>query len=290
MPVVEHEREYVCCVDVSKAAVERTKKLLEGTDIELREVKHYKDYRNSDASWEEREKNVTDLLTVYQNAKCVITRRLHCALPCLAMGVPVLVLNNEKAGADIRFEPYYDWLYNCTREQYVSGEYGYDITNPPQNSKEYLPYREKLIKTVTDFADKYKDMHGTADGLSKVSYSEDELIRWRHDTMKDCMNRWLYVTRGHINGISKLKKNVKRLEAEKKSAYAENAELKKRLEQLENRLAAAEKKLEGSETELLETKEQNKRMKKIFSCRCVRYAVKLRNIFIKKKIKIEDYI
>lgn len=299
MPIIKPEREYVCCVDVSKAAVERTRRLLEGTDIELREIRHYKDYRSSDAGWEERVKNVTDLLTVYQNAKCVITRRLHCALPCLAMGVPVLVLNNEKAGADIRFEPYYGWLHNCTREQYISGEYDYDITNPPENSDEYTACRERLIKTVTEFAEKYKDVHGTAEELSKVSYSEQELIRWRHDAMKDCMNRWLYVTRDHINGINKLNKN---LDGERKK----NAELKKKLEDekkrsadLDSRLKRTAAEKEKTDDKLRKAKEEleivggnNKRMKKILSCRCVRFAVAVRNIFVRKnkRIKIEDFI
>lgn len=299
MPIIKPEREYVCCVDVSKAAVERTRSLLEGTDIELREIRHYKDYRNSDAGWEERVKNVTDLLTVYQNAKCVVTRRLHCALPCLAMGVPVLVLNNEKAGADIRFEPYYDWLHNCTREQYISGEYDYDITDPPRNSDEYLPCREKLIQTVTEFAEKYKDVRGTAEELSKVSYGEQELIRWRHDVMKDCMNRWLYVTRGHINGINKLNKNLdgekkknedlkKKLENEKKRS----ADLEKRLKQTIGEKEKADDRLRTAKKELETVGRNNKRMKKILSCRCVRYAVAIRNIFVRKnkRIKIEDYI
>lgn len=302
MPIVKHDREYVCTVDISKAAVEHTRKLLEGTDIELKEIRHYKDYRNSDASWEERVKNVTDLLTVYQNAKCVVTRRLHCALPCLAMGVPVLILNNEKEGADIRFEPYYDWTYNCTREQYISGEYGYDITDPPENPDDYMPYRESLIKAVNDFVQKYKDVHGSAEQLAKTSYTDGELMQWRHDVMKDCMNRWLYVTRDHINGISKLEKKLaateKKLGDEKKKTK-ELADTKKQLDtakkeiaELKAKLSSAARSLEETKTSLDTTVKESAKLKKVISCRSVRYSVKLRNAFVgrNKKIKIENYI
>lgn len=302
MPVVKTEKEYVCAVDISKAAVEHTRKLLEGTDIELREMRHYKDYRNSDAAWEERVKNVTDLLTVYQNAKCVVTRRLHCALPCLAMGVPVLILNNEKEGADIRFEPYYDWTYNCTREQYISGEYEYDITAPPKNPDDYIPYRESLIKAVNDFVQKYKDVHGSAEQLAKTSYTDGELMQWRHDVMKDCMNRWLYVTRDHINGISKLEKKLaateKKLGDEKKKTK-ELADTKKQLDtakkeiaELKAKLSSAERSLEETKTSLDTTVKESAKLKKVISCRSVRYSVKLRNAFVgrNKKIKIENYI
>lgn len=293
MPIVKPEREYVCCVDVSKAAAEHTRKLLEGTGIELREITHYKDYRNSDATWEERVKNVTDLLTVYQNAKCVVTRRLHCALPCLAMGVPVLTLNNEKAGADIRFEPYYDWLHNCSREEYISGEYDYDITDPPANSEKHLECRERLIKTVTDFAEKYKDIHGTAEELAKTAYTQEQLINWRHDTMKDCMDRWLYVTRGHIHTIAKLEKRSAKLGEEKKKSADLSKKLaaeKKLTEEQSRRIAELESKLAAAESGLAESERQNNRMRKIISCRCVRYSVAARNAFVKKnkKIKIDD--
>ena len=238
-------------------------------------------------------KNVTDLLTVYQNAKCVVTRRLHCALPCLAMGVPVLTLNNEKAGADIRFEPYYDWLHNCSREEYISGEYDYDITDPPANPEKHLECRERLIKTVTDFAEKYKDVHGTAEELAKTAYTQEQLINWRHDTMKDCMNRWLYVTRGHIHTIAKLEKRSAKLDEEKKKSAELNKKLaaeKKLTEEQSRRIVELESKLAAAESGLAESDRQNKRMKKIISCRCVRYSVAARNAFVKKnkKIKIDD--
>ncbi|MCD7740657.1 MAG: polysaccharide pyruvyl transferase family protein [Ruminococcus sp.] len=319
MPKTPHEREYVCCVDVSKEAVERTRKLLEGTEIELKVIKHYKDYRNSDATWEERVKNVTDLLSIYQNAKCVITRRLHCALPCLAMDVPVLVLKGEKAGADIRFEPYYNWMHCCQREDYISGEYDYDVTNPPENGKEYLPYREALLKTVDEFVKKYENAHGSVDEFNRFDCSDSEMILWRHDTMKDCMNRWLYVTRSHIQRITKQNKTLSEKENRIKSQNALLKSVQKEKEATENKLKKVKESAEGlkkqkeeqiaslnkqladerekvqslkkSNSDLNEelNRTQNKlsHLENIVNCKSVRYSIKIRNAFVPKKKKIK---
>lgn len=42
----------------------------------------------------ERRKKAMELLCFYAGAQLVVTSRLHCALPCAAMGIPVICLNN----------------------------------------------------------------------------------------------------------------------------------------------------------------------------------------------------
>lgn len=291
MPRTEDEGGYICCSDVSDEVCGRAEKLLEGTGIELRRIRHYKDYRNSDATWEERAKNVTDLLTVYQNAKCVITRRLHCALPCLAMGVPVLVINDEKAGSLIRFEPYYDWLHNCTAAEFISGECGFDLLAPPENSSAYLPYREKLLQTVAEFVDKYKDAHISAE--ENARFGEDEIREWRHDVMKDCMDRWLYVTRGHINSNARLEKKKAELSAELRDTKKELSAERKSLKQMTERAQAQQKRAEKSESEcerlshrLSECERELAHLRSVVSCKSVRYSIAARNLFVGKKKKI----
>jgi hypothetical protein len=41
-----------------------------------------------------------DLLNQYAKAKLVITSRIHCALPCLAMGTPVIFINGFDSFVD----------------------------------------------------------------------------------------------------------------------------------------------------------------------------------------------
>jgi hypothetical protein len=49
------------------------------------------------------------LLDVYARAKLVITTRLHCALPCLALGTPVVFLH-ERYAEDRRFDGLREYL------------------------------------------------------------------------------------------------------------------------------------------------------------------------------------
>jgi hypothetical protein len=44
------------------------------------------------------------LLKCYENAKLVVTSRLHCALPCLAMGTPVVYVDVGLAKERVRFD------------------------------------------------------------------------------------------------------------------------------------------------------------------------------------------
>ena len=204
MKTVKKEREYICVCDLPKPVVKKIKKLMKDTGIDVVETTHYKDYRNSTASWDERVDAVKELLTIYQNAKCVVTRRLHCALPCLAMEVPVFLTTKNSPPVSGRFDPYWDWLHHCSYEQFLKGEYEYDFTDPPENGKEYLEYRNSLIKSVTDFADKYKDAEGSCEDFYRLKYTDDEIIKWRHDTMKSAMYDWLMYTRKDFKTIKKL--------------------------------------------------------------------------------------
>src|SRR5690606_3725036 len=54
---------------------------------------------------EEKFEMADDILKKYAKAKLVITSRIHCALPCLAMGTPVIFLNGFSDPLDTsRFE------------------------------------------------------------------------------------------------------------------------------------------------------------------------------------------
>lgn len=96
---------------------------------------------------EERLTCATEILEKYQKAKCVITRRLHAALPCLAFETPVLFISES----DPRFEGLQNLTRHCTREEFINGEFDFDFNNPPENLKDYLPVRNNLIKIIEDW-------------------------------------------------------------------------------------------------------------------------------------------
>lgn len=72
---------------------------------------------------EEKFEMAEDLLKKYAKAKLVITSRIHCALPCLAMGTPVIFINGFETFVDsCRFEGILD-LFNRIDINTTTGEW-----------------------------------------------------------------------------------------------------------------------------------------------------------------------
>lgn len=93
-----------------------------------------------------------DYLQRLCNAKFVITSRIHCALPCLAMGTPVLFIDCDLNQS--RLEGLKD-LFNTISIKGndisfnfdVNGKIGCDMENP----KRFEYYRDLLVTKVNDF-------------------------------------------------------------------------------------------------------------------------------------------
>ncbi len=113
------------------------------------------------------------LLETYASASCVVTRRLHCALPCVAMGTPVLMINT--AHDMYRFAGLSEFIRNETPEQIKSGTWAYDINNPPANFDLHLPYRQDLIKKCKAFI--ASNLEGDNAAPYPLTYSEDVAIK-----------------------------------------------------------------------------------------------------------------
>ena len=91
------------------------------------------------------------LLNLYQRASCVITKRLHTALPCLALETPVMVITDDIVNGERRFSGFNEWFDFLTLEDYKANYNLFDVNNPPENRKDYLKYRNELISTVKKF-------------------------------------------------------------------------------------------------------------------------------------------
>ena len=243
MPETEDKGTYICLVDLEKRVRVKLQKMLEEQGIEVRVITHNRE-RDVEMSWEDREKQVVEMLTTYQNARCVVTKRLHCALPCLAMEVPVFVIKEMED--DIRFSPYYDFLHRTTVTKFMGDEYEYDFLNPPANKEDYKVYREGIIKAASEFVSEMEQEQRTVEELCKITYSEEELHNWRYDTMEAVLDNWLeeyrelqieFKKQGKEVGkltetqiklkdeVSGLKNDVKSLKADIKNAQSENKKL-----------------------------------------------------------------
>jgi hypothetical protein len=92
------KKEYICSVDLGEEKNDKLREYFKDLNQEIIYTTHeVNPVKNSRLSFEQRFKNVEDLLKLYQGSKGVITTRLHCALPCLALGVPVILIYNENS-------------------------------------------------------------------------------------------------------------------------------------------------------------------------------------------------
>lgn len=180
---------YVCLVDLNDKVEKKVRSLI-GDKYKIKKFSHTVP-RKPDATWEEKAKDVEEILTIYQNAKYVVTRRLHVALPCLAMGVPVLVIQSYKMNDPHRFEPYRDWLHYCRNNDFLKNGYpGFDFENGTPNKENYLETSKKIRKTMEDFVNYCeKNKNKPLDFFDKTTYSEEELLRWRVDFMRETLQR-----------------------------------------------------------------------------------------------------
>lgn len=107
----------------------------------------HKDVRLSDAATRLAQANA--LLETYASATCVVTSRLHCALPCLAVGTPVLLV--DTSWDQSRFTGLNELVHHCPWAEFVSGDFEYCVENPRPNPQRHLVMREELIATVRRF-------------------------------------------------------------------------------------------------------------------------------------------
>ena len=78
--------------------------------------------------------------------------RLHCALPCLALGTKVILLHEDYRND--RFGDYLKYIETCTEEELISGTVKYDFENLPERDKSWKKLKQKLEKKCVEFITK----------------------------------------------------------------------------------------------------------------------------------------
>lgn len=100
-------------------------------------------------SFEDRMKLVEKQLKLYQNAKLVITDRIHVGLPCLGLKTKVILIYYDY-NRD-RVKTFKDFLTNYTEEEFL--ELKTSDLERVKNPNAYKKYRSRLIKKVHKFMD-----------------------------------------------------------------------------------------------------------------------------------------
>jgi hypothetical protein len=92
------------------------------------------------------------LLEIYERAHCVVTTRLHCALPCLALGTPVVLL--DVAPDRGRFSGLQDYLRHHTVPAFLGWPGHLDYDRPEPNREDFRKLADPLRRRVAEFVDR----------------------------------------------------------------------------------------------------------------------------------------
>lgn len=228
-PVTKDAGKYVCLVDVPKAVEEKVREIFKDTDKEIRVMTHLTKASNL-LTIAHRRKEVEKLLTIYQNAFCVITKRLHVTLPCLAMETPVILVNAKMDPT--RFRPYKDWVPSMTPDEFVERDVTDLLLNPKPNSKEYLPYREELIRQITEFANNAMAVENIQP-RHPLPYTREEYLQWHHDAMEENLQRWYQLSKQVYKDLAEANAQNKKLTAANKKQKVKIAELEAEVTRLQ---------------------------------------------------------
>jgi Polysaccharide pyruvyl transferase len=137
-------QDYICAVNLNT----RMREALESRTTARIEVRSHNGHTGS---FDERVEIATDLLSLYARAKCVVTTKLHCALPCLALGTPVLLITSARDA--YRFSGLLDLMRHCSESAFLDGNGDFDLDHPEPNPTDFLQYRTDLIRRMTTFVD-----------------------------------------------------------------------------------------------------------------------------------------
>lgn len=91
------------------------------------------------------------VLFLYHNAYCVVTPRLHVALPATAFGTPVCMICSDKLDRKHRFEGLEDLFNEVDMDSYIKDGSLYDINKPAKNPDLYKAMGEVLAEKCAAF-------------------------------------------------------------------------------------------------------------------------------------------
>ena len=145
------KKDYICLVDLDEKSTNLVKA---NTNREIKEITHdLNQEETKNKSFEKRMEEVEKLLKTYQSAHLVLTNRLHVALPCVALGTPVILVHKEQFEAD-RLGTFLQYVNSYSDVEFEKIEIKEILENPKQNSSKYLEIKNSLEKQCKEFIEK----------------------------------------------------------------------------------------------------------------------------------------
>lgn len=151
-----------------------------------------------------------NLLDIYDNATCVITDRMHAALPSLGLETPVLFINDASWGLE-RLEGISELVRETTLEEYMDDYSVFDVENPPKNPDDYIKIRNDLIKKAEKFTGHINDDYTTLSQSEKDLKNKLLISRTYHET-KSYMSEVNHINRQNAGKIKSQQEKIALLE------------------------------------------------------------------------------
>ena len=149
------KKKEICLVDVSNEVISKVRK---NSSYEIEVLSHTLNQSETEKkNINERMNDVEKILKKYQESKLVITTRLHVALPCIALGTPVIVLHKEVFDED-RLGSFFNLFTNYVDEDFLEKDIKHILDKPKKNSKDFLKIKKELEKRCKDFIRKCENM------------------------------------------------------------------------------------------------------------------------------------
>ena len=245
----KEKQKYICLTDVSEAV----ENYIRGKypDLVIKVIHHEgADVISPDMDWNQRFNNVEKLLEVYQNAAAVVTTRLHCALPCLALETPVLLLSEVDIAEQGRFDGLNTLAYHGSESDYLNENLRFDLNNPPQNPSLYRDIRKNLIEKVQKFVEENKVCtQELKERFNSYDKNWEQRALWKDEELLKIMYRAIEKWKENHSSFEELQKGkdwlenqynifqkeLENVKEEKENLIKENEELKKTNFDLDNK-------------------------------------------------------
>ena len=272
------KEDYICLVDLDKNSADLVK---QNTNREIKEITHWLDPKETvKKTFEERMNEVEKILKTYQGAHVVFTNRLHVALPCIALGTPVVLIHKEKYEED-RLGTFLKYMTSYTDVEFAKLNINEIIENPKDNNEEYLQIRNDLEKRCKEFIKKSEektDIENLPDVEEYKKYVDK--ISWYKDLYEDvrvkAKNNLYESDKKYQEYIAENSK----IWEEKQKCQEELEEYKKKYNELDDKYKILENQKEQIEYEKEKLKQE---IDNIYNSKSWKYLNKMRNI--KNKIK-----
>lgn len=175
-PAVKVKERYVCCVDAPEEIVKLLTPMAEAEGVQVRVMTHQR--RGEPGTYERRMEAAQQVVDAYAGAEFVITRRLHCAMACLAVGTPVLLLYNEYYEDITRFAPMDGMVRAMPAEAFAAQLRQEGFPEKWENPDQAAQWREKTIARV-------KRGLQYAETAPMNNPSEEAAAAWRRTAQED---------------------------------------------------------------------------------------------------------